>query len=123
MSSSADPEELRLAYEPGDPKAWALSNEDWTHSTHDQGIVPLTDILNTYEGGEHMDADATTNAETTGEGDSKVSAVDTTLDLMIERASLPSLVSLYRQGKQSGLIQPSVQYAFDANGQKVRVKD
>lgn len=53
--------------------------------------------------------------QTTPEG-GKVSEVDTkmedtdALDDMVRRASVPNLASLFKRGKESGLIKPSSEY-------------
>lgn len=39
-----------------------------------------------------------------------VSEVDEMMDAMIEKASIPNLASLFRAGKEKGLIQPAYQY-------------
>lgn len=47
---------------------------------------------------------------TLSEGDTKVSVADDSLDALIERASVPSLATLFGQAKQQGLIQPVLPY-------------
>lgn len=39
---------------------------------------------------------------------------DDTMDTMIQRASTPTLASLYRKGKESGLIKPGQEYGHTA---------
>ena len=46
-------------------------------------------------------------SSSTGEGVSQ----DTKMDEMIERASIPNLASLFKKGKDSGLLKPQQDYA------------
>jgi hypothetical protein len=43
-------------------------------------------------------------------GTTIVSEVDETMDALVQQASIPNLASLFRQGKQRGLIKPVTEY-------------
>ena len=47
-------------------------------------------------------------------GRQRVSDPDATIDRMVERASRPSLATLFQRGKAAGLIQPATEYGHDA---------
>jgi hypothetical protein len=43
-------------------------------------------------------------------GTTIVSDPDDTIDTLVQQASIPSLATLFRQGKQAGLIKPAQEY-------------
>lgn len=54
--------------------------------------------------GEHTDLDVCEHCGTV------VSEVDATMDAMVQAASVPNLASLFKAGKQRGLIKPTSKY-------------